>query len=371
MIYLFCFIISAGFAFFASRAENRTKFYILSFFSIAVMVALAGFRDYTVGTDTYNYLNKQMYWGGAVSADSLWDYFKFYFPLGYGEPLFAILVGVIAQLTGNFTIFLIVCHTIILICVYIGIFRFKNYINPAFVLLVYYLLYYNHTLNMTRQYIAVSIVFCFLADIPQNKIFRFCIAVLVAILFHTTAILALIIPFIYFFLYKDYRKIKVSMYQRKLALTVIVGMIVIFFPVLVNLLVNIGILNSRYLFFLNNKDASPTIIVMAMVIIGLVAADFFKDKIKKKCQFYDFYFMSSAVYLILLLLTYSLVYGRRVAFYMSMVDLITIGLIESCQDTEKKQRVTRIAILTIIFIYWIYTYVLSNASQTFPYVLGI
>lgn len=371
MIYLFCFIISAGFAFFASKAENRKNFYILSFFSIAVMVALAGFRDYTVGTDTYNYLHKSMYWGGAVSADSLWDYFKFYFPLGYGEPLFAILVGVIAQLTGSYTFFLIVCHTIILVCVYIGIFRFKEYVNPAFVLLVYYLLYYNHTLNMTRQYIAVSIVFCFLADIPQNKIVRFCIVVLVAMLFHTTAILALMIPLIYFFLYKDFRKIKVSMYQRKIALTVIVGMVVLFFSTIIKLFVSIGLLNSRYLYFVNNKDASPTIIVMALLIIGLVAADYFKDKIKKKCQLYDFYFMSSAVYLIMLLLTYSLVYGRRVAFYMSMVDLITIGLIESCQETAKMKKVVRLSILGILFIYWIYTYVLSNASNTFPYVPGI
>ena len=106
MIYILCFALSAGFAFFANRSKNRFIFLFLSFLSISVMVALAGLRDYTVGIDTYNYLKKQMYWGGAVSADSLWGYFKYYFPLGYGEPLFAVLLGAIAQLTGNFTIFL-------------------------------------------------------------------------------------------------------------------------------------------------------------------------------------------------------------------------------------------------------------------------
>ncbi len=371
MIYLFCFIISAGFAFFASRAENRKKFYILSFLSIAVMVVLAGFRDYTVGIDTYNYMTKPRYWDGAVSADSLWEYFKYYFPLGYGEPLFAVLVGVIAQFTGNFAVFLMVSHTIILTCTYVGIFRFRKHINPAFVLLAYYLLYYNHTLNLIRQHIAMAIIFAVLADILEKKYIRFCIFVFIAMLFHTTAIIAVGILAIYFIVNITHKKlINIGTTQRFYFTVLALTWLVFLFAPIINILVDMGLLNERYLFFINN-NTDPALIASGVVIIELTAVFLFRKEIKDKCKDANFFILTSICYLILMQLSLTVAHGKRIALHFALADLITLGLIESSQKDPRRQKLVRIGIIGVCFVYWAYIYILKNAGETFPYILGV
>ena len=369
MIYILCFAVSAGFAILANRTKNRFLFFVLSLLSISVVVALAGFRDYTIGTDTYNYLEKKMYWGGAVSAESIWEYFRFYFPLGYGEPLFAVLLGVIAQLTGNFTIFLIICHTIILVCVYIGIFRFKEYVNPAFVLLLYYLLYYNHTLNMIRQHMAMAIVFVGLADIIRKKYIRFCFFVFIAFLFHTTAIIALGLLMVYGVINIKFGKLKKIGAKPRICFTVfsLSGVVFLFAPI-INFLVDFGILNKRYLYFLRN-NVDPALIASIVVLLGLLGVLIFRKAIKEKCEDANFFILVSMCYLILMQLSLTVAYGKRIALHFAMSDLITLGLVESSPKSSKKRLFVRMVAIAICLIYWIYIYAFRNAGKTFPYIL--
>lgn len=169
MIYLACFALSAFFAYLAQRQEKRWRFLLLSAASVLLPVLLATFRDLSVGTDTSHYFEMTRYWGTASKVDSLAEYMAFYLPKGYGEYLFALLVGVIGQ-TGNFTLFLFVVHAWIMIFVYIGAWRLRDRVQPWLVLLLFFLAFYNHSLNIMRQYMALSLMFAVLADLLRFHI---------------------------------------------------------------------------------------------------------------------------------------------------------------------------------------------------------
>ena len=143
MIYLACFSVSTFFAFLANRAKQRKYFLLFSVISILLPVLLAGLRNYSVGIDTDNYLTMERFWYGAIRAPSLWNYLQNYLLSGYREPLFALFLGIIAQLTGNFRVFLFLAHFVIMINIYIGAYRLKHKVPPVFVLLFFFLLYYN------------------------------------------------------------------------------------------------------------------------------------------------------------------------------------------------------------------------------------
>lgn len=368
MIYLVCFGLSVWMAHLANKAETKKKIWLFSLLSIGVMVVLSGLRGYSVGTDVMNYFTKDLYWTGATGASSLLDYFRLYFPQGYGDPLFATLVGVIAQYTGSFPLFLFVVHTIILSCMYVGIFRHRKIIDPAFVLLIFYLFFYNHSLNVMRQYIAMSILFAFFADITQGKWWRYLLGVGLAALFHSTAVLGVVPLVLYYVLQFKKDTLRVTPFQRQMVVAGVISLGITLFSPLLRLAMNLGLLNSRFLFFLEDESKTPALIMAAMVVMGLVAAAIFIKPMRQKSEHADFYVFNSLIYLVMLQLTVSVAYGKRIGMYFAMADLITLGLIESAPKDEKWQKIIRYGMVLVALVYWTYAYVLRNASDTFPYV---
>lgn len=366
MIYLVCFALSVLFAYFAQKSKSSKCFCLFSVVSIAFPVLLAGFRHYDVGIDTLNYYTKNMYWAGAVQAESLLEYLKMYFPKGYGDPLFALLIGVIAQTTGNFTLFLVVAEAIVITGVYIGVFRHCKYVNPAFVLCVFYLFFFNSTLNVLRQYMAMAVLFAFLADIPRKKWLRYLVGVYIAFTIHSTAVIGLVPMFLYGVL--EFKKGRgLSSFKREMLVSgILLGVVILFVPI-IQLLTSIGLLNDRFLFFVENDAVSPAIIMMCALAIGLLGVVLFIKQIREKCPVADFYIFNSLVYMVLLQLTFFVAYGKRIGLYFAFADLITVGLVEQASTKRKTQWLVRGSFLTIALVYWLYVYWLRNASGTMPY----
>ena len=133
-------------------------FILLSVFSVGITVVLAGLRDISIGIDTHNYYYHS--WNNAMLFEGPFlNYIKF-FVLNSRERfelLFGVLVGIVAKTTGSYSVFLLLVHSIIVGGVYIGAFRMRDHSEPDFTLLLFYLLYYNQSLNIFRQYIFIII----------------------------------------------------------------------------------------------------------------------------------------------------------------------------------------------------------------------
>ncbi len=414
MIYLACFAVSVLFAHYANRTQRKQLFWLFSVLSILIPTLLAGLRDYEIGTDTMHYFNLKRYWLGAVSADSLGAYMKYYMGIGYGEPLFALLCGFVAQVFGNYSVLLFLVHTVIMTGFYIGAYRFRKEVNPVFVLVVFYLLYYSHSLNIMRQYMAMAIVFAALADITQRKYLRYCICVAVAVLFHTSALLGLGILAIHWYIHCDWKRyvlkvkglmekvrcfvckervlkekkpvkavsviksasgrvsslvdrIQPQILRRQFFLFAALLLLVLFFNPLCRLVIRMGLLNAKYLWYLDMSRAQHRTMVTLFLLLEMGALVAGHKYMQRNNRLFDFFFTNSVVFLILYQLSTFLVYGERVAAYFSLANLITIAMIPRMFDNKKYRVMAYVAILCVVLFFWFYKYILRNASKTFPY----
>ncbi len=364
MIYLASFAVSAVLAHFAAKQKNKPLFYLLSFFSVAVVILVAGLRDFSIGIDTISYFEKKLYWDGAIKSATFRDYILFYIDSGYGEPLFAALVGIVSQFTGDYSVFLTLVHAVIIICVYVGAMRLKEWVNPAIVLLIFYFFFFNHSLNGIRQYMAMALIFAFFADLLQKKYLKFFIAVLVALTIHTISIVAL--GFIALHLIMYHPKMPFTLRQREIGISALLGLAILGFKPLVYIAVKLGILNKRY-FYIFQSNVEPAIIIALIVVMGLAAVFYFRKDITARCEHSEFFIMCSVCYLLLLMLTFFVALTKRIAIVFGMADMVTLALIQSSQTEKRKKILVTVGILGVAFVYWFYVYIFRNASHTFPY----
>lgn len=376
IIYLVYFAVSAYFAYLARESESRKKAILFSLVSIAIPVLLAGARDFSIGIDVENYRTLTRYWMGAASSESLLEYLTIYSASGYGEYIFALYIGLIGQLTGDFRIFLALSHLVIVSGVYIGAFRQRKHVDPVLVLLLFYLFFFSHSLNIIRQYMAMAILFAALADIEQKKYGRYCIAVGVAVMIHTTALLGLGPLLIYWVLYGDYRlpirgkRISPPLWGRRafIACGLLTG-VCSFLP-LGQLLLEIGLLPEKYSYYFYAQDLTLSIIVMGLLVMELMAVFLLRGHMQERSPMFDFFVMCTISYLILQLMTGIIPYGKRIASYFSLNNLLTISLLQASFKSKRMRKIATAVILVIALFYWWYMYILRNASETFPYAFG-
>lgn len=378
MTYLICFILSLCFAYLAKLSASKMTFLIFSTISLTIMITLAALRDYSIGVDTLSYLRLNIYWQGATTSGSLIDYLKYYLINGSKEPLFALMLGVIAKVTGEYRVFLFLAQTVIMVGVYIGAYRMKEHANPLLTLLLFYLLYYNYTLNATRQYMALAILFAVVRDIEEGKYKRYIVFTIIATLIHNTSILGFALLLLYYLIYgrKELPKEetfvqrkKVSILRRIIIFGLLIGVFYFYDPIS-HTLINYGILNSKYLIYLDLKSNATFFASRMFLMVEIIGLGFFFKPFRNNNIHPDFFIFCSISFLLLFQLSTVIRAGARIARFFSLLNICTIGMIVNSQRGIKKQIIC-ILTISIALLYWIYTYAYINYSYTFPYIIGI
>lgn len=386
MIYLFCYTISICFVLLAKKAGNKTAF--ISFISISIFIPslLAGLRGITIGTDTINYYNET--WKNIQYGSDIKSFINQYISESRNtipELFFGLLARGVFKLTGSYNIFMFICHSIIITCIYIGAFRLKKHAEPEIVIIFFYFLYLGQSLNITRQFVAMSIIFAFVADLEEKNYIRYILSVLLCIPIHNTAVLGLIPFFVFYFLHIGEKSIitnfipieltskgKEHPYKRFILCFGLVFLVLNVITI-VTVLVNVGILSRKYLWYITSAEATGsknivTIMFLAVEFFGLIL---FWKQIKKYNNEFDFYFVCSFTFVVLNSLGSVLHYGDRLSEYFAFLNLITIGSIEKCQRNAKEHFYAKMILCLVAFCYWSYVYVYRNSNYTMPYYIQI
>lgn len=369
MIYLICFFFSVLFAHLAYRTNKIGYFIFYSIISILVTTMLAGLRDYSVGIDTLNYYYG--IWDWATTAESIPDFFEKYslYSDEKNEWLFATLVGLVAQI-GDYHLLLFFVHLIIIGGVYIGAFRMRHHARPEIILLLFYLLYYNHSLNIYRQYMAMAIVFAAVADVEKRKYLRYLIFVVIAAFFHRTAIIGVGPLILYVCLYPKKDKITVSNFQKIILLVALI-IFMSYLVVGIQFLLDAGLINEDYEFFLDSSEASNYTMVLLFLLVELMALGLTWQNFKKNTLLPDYFIFCTIAFFLLFLVGGDIIYGKRIAAYFSLLNIVTLGKMIHCQPTKENKTFYIVGIIVTVFVYWCYVFAYRNASQTMPYILGI
>ncbi len=398
MIYPVCFAVSVFFSYVAYKTEKRWKFWVFSFLSLSITLLLAGLRDYSVGTDTSHYYKWPAFWGKASTLGSFGKYMKFYLNQGFTEVLFAALIGVVAH-TGSFTLFLFLAHAWILVWVYIGIHRLRHYVQPWMVLLLFYFAFYNHSLNIMRQYMALSFIFAFYMDLPQKKYLRYSIVVVIASLFHISGLISIFLLLIHWFLCGKHEKLKtisrLSFGRRQQIIFLIVLLFIACFNPFVRVLVKFGFIHGKYLYYVSEPFTSYNLLVILFLMIEMIALRLFYKDLREKNSAYGFFFTVSVVYFLMYQITAIVLHGKRIAAFGSLPNLVTLALLPhglrgqiaftlpkwlgertivlfrfpKCCTEKQRHMIGNALVFVGVLAYWLYVYLLRNSSGTLPYSL--
>lgn len=368
LVYIITFLYCLFFHYMAYRVKNKVAKYCLVFIPLVGLAFLAGLRDYGVGTDTLFY--SKAYFDDARHANDLGDLLnnnnihitnKGYLFLNYFGALMMSHIFIEWFLT----------ELLILVCTYWAIMKMsKHYaINLAIFSLLYLFAFYNMSLNLMRQVCAMSICLLSYSYLIEKKNVIAVLLVLLAMTFHTSAGLFLLV---FFYRYLSDTK------HKKMVFAAIFGAIslaIFLYYQLLMILGQLGIFSKVYMerYGVNSQFEGLRVpyafLVVALVIyIGIWLS--YRKKILTDSENY-FLLLVHTTFLLLMLLNYLVETLIRLSLYFYVLDIAFMAVLL----TSRKMSISYKLLLPIVIIFmWLYSYMYLNGHATYPYksqILGI
>lgn len=334
-LYIAILILLFGFGFFDLFSSNLKQKKILLFILFLLLIFQDGLR-WETGTDWKPYL-KYFY------QDPEYSWFSF-------EPGYDLLNVIIRAIFNSYTVFL-VAHAIIIYTLYIKAIT-KLTDLPIVALMIFYSLMIGY-MGMNRQHVALAICLYAIPFILNKEKYKFLIAIIIATLFHFSAILFLIC-------YPLNRKINGKIIIGSLLASIIIGQIdfmLIIKPVL-GLMHIPSFIAMKILIYLEGAGANSFVWLIAgslkrLIIFSLVY--FYREKIKLVFPHIDFFLN---VYLFSIVMYFCFNNSIQVLVSRGMMYfgiLSEIFLLSSLLFVFKKQT-NKIIIYLLLFIFVLFTY---------------
>lgn len=360
MIYIVCFLLSMFFAGLAQNAYKKSKVIGNLFSAIAILIPsiLAGIRTTDIGIDVDVYVNNNFMW--ATHHTSL---FVFVSRVN-SDFLYLALNFFVSRFTNNLNIFLFIVQLINTVLVYLYIYSKKDNHSMAMMYAIYLFIFYNSSLNLVRQSLALSTVIFSFKYVDSKQKFKYYLTNFIAILFHSSAIVAL--PIYYLANMKD------SKNNKYFKLIIIIGLMlgVVLYKDILILFINLGILPSKYMAYLglyartslNLNLAASGFCLIWIIIFFLVSK---KDETNNS---YRNYFM--IIGLIFIQLSSFVEFADRVSYYF-IIPCYMLGdkSIEYFFVKSKNSSfAAKVLLMSLLLFYWYFTFVHFNTGETIPYV---
>lgn len=367
MIYLLIFAFSSVFFYLSSLPFNKRIKplpVLLTLIAIALPSLLAGFRDLSIGTDTVGYVY------------DTFDSMKYHENISvllagkYGEPLYSLLAYFSYKLSPDIHLFLFFSELLPILFVYWGAKQFRK-VPLWFIMSLYYLSFYCMGLNMARQIIAMSICFCSFAYFLNGSYKRSFIIFILAIGFHSTAFLYVVVPILYWFFYLLRNRKNFFLY--KVSFCLLSFAVVFSLQFLMNIFISLGLLGDRFNTYANS-DIFGSSIPLSDLFFVIMNFVFFEFIIRRKRTSFQYQFYDT-LFLIEIILCFSgliSTFAVRGSYYYSFLSILIIPL--SLFKNLKINNISVILICCFYLFYWFASVVYADLSQVYPYtssILGI
>lgn len=343
-------------------SKSLAAFFVLV--GLFIPSILAGLRDFSIGTDVKVYGNAWFYL--ATWVEPWWEYLKWAGVSDIGV-LYALLNYVVAKFTNDPHVFYFVLTFVNISALYLTFLQFRDSISVPFAMLVYYLLFYNASLNMLRQSLAMSLMFVAYACIAKDQTKRFLIMWFLSCLAHSSAILMIVLLPLKWYSERPGKQL------RSLLIFCVIAIIMCVYSKILSFMIYTGLLSERYLKYTiaapGGGRVSRTILflfIVVLIVIGYSAL----IKAEKSGAF----FINSA--LIAAALTLLLFFGNneviRIAYYFDLSLLFIFPMLNNAIKFElfdKKIKVISLILLVLLIGYWVFTIVIQGNGETYPYQL--
>lgn len=380
--YIIVFVISSFLLWTVENKPKKLKIYkICVFTALLFPICLAAFRKIGVGTDTAQYV--WLLYDAAAHAKDFVSYFNSdvyliykYVPVRDWELGYITMVYIAAKVFNSFQGVLFATHSLIIFFIYKGLERFKGKIQIWFAMLSFYLMFYNHSLNIMRQWIAMSILFYGFTFLIENKKLKYFFAVFAAFLFHTSAIIGIIVFLVYQFVdidsergvkFKIDSKLKdISVYKNLFILCA--GLIVIIgFDLIRNVIAILGSGMARYVkvYLTGEIVFMPNQIIRRLPVILLLIINW--RKLRKESKLAPFYCSMCIIDCLISQLNSIFSQSSRISYYFSEYNMLLFSVLVQVQTKISNKKIVKGILFIYLIVYWYYEFLYSGWGETIPY----
>lgn len=378
IVYIIGFSVSTLLFYFSNKVVKKQQWIIIS---IALMIPclIAGFRADSVGTDVKRYLVQMT--DAAISSNGIKDYLnKSWYMIWQNlyvsdyEYGFSFLVYIVAKLFKNIYAVQFFIQAFTVVPIYFALRIFHGNISRFCWLgmLTYYLIFFNVTLNAMRQTIAMAFILLAFAYLFNNKQKECTMFTIIAIFFHTSALIGIIIFLIYKYVEMDRKNnlrvgwIKISGNYMNMLITIFIAIISLFgLSVISALLTSLGL--SKYIAYIGGTISfMPNQVIIRIPIIALFMYCWKKNINDSKIM--RFLFTMLCLDLICSQFTSINSYSGRIALYFAEFQILMYPIIYT---KTNKNKVLLLLLTIYMSIYWWYYFVYSGSNATVPYIIGI
>lgn len=187
-IYLLITVSTVGIAAIVDAINNHAGKVILMTMIIAIFCYFAAARDITIGTDTAGY-GYATFRGARAYSLSVFLSNHVYSNWGF---LYKFVTWIASNLFGTFAAMLFAIELCVVVPVVIVGYKFTN-CHLALVVALFSLYFYPLSFNLMRQFMAMGFLLVAWYDLDRKKTIGYFIWLVIAILFHSSAILGLLI----------------------------------------------------------------------------------------------------------------------------------------------------------------------------------
>lgn len=363
--YIVAFSISLIGIYLANLAyKNKWLFCFFSIIGLLPPILIAGFRNHTVGADTDFYILPIFYQATSyftnvkelIEANPNTDFLCLYY------------TWFVTRLTQDSYIYLSLNHILIFLPLYITAYKLRKYLSPVVFFLLYYLIFYQESLSIVRQSIAISFsMLAFVFYLERKLKLYFCLMA-IAFGFHSTVIITLLYPLVLKYL----KKYPLNENNKKYSFFIILGVfVVINLNFLLMFLINAGVLNMKYLIYTAQSDTFKGGLGVTNFIIKIVIIFFiycFRKK-HKSSIFYDFAFVLSILDLIFCLCALLVEPLDRFSLYPRLMSCITLPVLFNVCQKEKLYSLVRLKYILVCLLcfFWYYVYIQGDYDSTSDY----
>lgn len=350
---------------------NKFISILLVLLSLLLPIVIAAIRSPEIGTDVKYYVIP--HFKTALRCKSFILFSKRFDLSLSSEPLYGLLLYLITRFFDNYHVALFVYQAIIILFIYLGLQNFKNVLNvPIWSgMLIYYLMYFNVSLNIVRQSMAVSIVFYAVSCLFKGEKIRYFVFIIISFGMHGSGVLGFIFFPMYILLRKKDLGLKHKDIQKVFVAVLIIGTAILSLDKVVRLLVSFGVVRPNMLNYLSDGRFSSN--YLSPVSVGIYSVLLFAyvlhiRYIAKKTLELNFYMVVSIIMLLGSFGSLISLYISRVCYYFIPFHALALASIQNCYKKSEKY-LWMISIISFVFFTWIAFFVIKNNHSTYPYLI--
>ena len=365
--YLVIFFVNLAISFIANKFYDRDEKIISILFLMLLVIIntlFSGLRDFGVGIDTNVYI--EPYFQRALSLRNVKD-----FVLSDGDKGFLLLAYLSTMFSHEPQTLLIVIALFINVFIYMSLWQYKKAIgvNMFVATALLSIGFYCHTLNLMRQFCAISILCYAFSLFVQGKKICYLILQILSYFFHSTSICFLFVPVLW-----NISRIDNTQKQKKY-LVILIVFFVLFIPsyyYVISLLGDFSIITDTYVDryganseYIISKTSSGTGLGKIFLFVYPIA--FVVWGILKKCldsKILYFLLVLSIISSFIQILSYQVEFVDRIGFYFSFVLYVFLTMLFTSSEING---LIKVMMFAIYIFNWINMYVIGGGGDIYPY----